>query len=281
MGDERLGNAWRSPGSGEPVPEHEPQREPLRTTARARRSVAIHVPALVGLFGLFVGFGLGQLLIRDSTASWPHASPTGTVAEADISRRTAAPPAAVSPPTVTVPLVEGLTVGEARRVLRSVGLRGTLDAFEADATAQSHVVAHEPPGGSRVPRRSVVGLRTKDFADEEHATVRLVLPAGAKRATAAFTAPDPRDHAQTIVVRIRPPEAEVRVQMVTADDVALHVLNEKTICEKRREVAVCEVPFPILEARLPGRWNVIASRRSRLDEPTTFEVRVTWHMIDP
>lgn len=126
--------------------------------------LAVFAAALVLAGGL--GFLAGQRLDRsphalDVTESPP---PPTEVASAPPD---APPPAAVvrEPHRIIVPRVAGLTVAQARQVLRSVGLRATLDEFERRARPQSRVTVQAPVEGSRAPRGSNVGLRTDAYLD--------------------------------------------------------------------------------------------------------------------
>ncbi|MPZ74557.1 MAG: PASTA domain-containing protein, partial [Nitriliruptorales bacterium] len=109
------------------------------------------VSAVGALLAFVIGFALGALLNRDSTPRpHPDGSPPPTIAAPSAS--TVAPAPSASPSTVTVPLVEGLTVAEARRVLNSVRLRASLDEFEAKAQPRSRVVGQTPAEGSPAPK---------------------------------------------------------------------------------------------------------------------------------
>lgn len=72
---------------------------------------------------------------------------------------------------VKVPDVTGLSVAEAKQALEQVGLKGSVASgsvvrdgrtvpWSDPDDAEALVAAQEPPGGARVPRGSIVGLRT-------------------------------------------------------------------------------------------------------------------------
>lgn len=118
----------------------------------------------MGVVALLTGFGLARL-------STPLAVPTGDPTEpprvltatdpAPTEVTATDPPSEVRAPTVVVPLVEGLTMAEASRVLSSVGLIPVLDEFEEDTDQLTIVSAQAPAGGSHAPHGSNVGLRSE------------------------------------------------------------------------------------------------------------------------
>ena len=145
------------------------ERQWEQSPTSARRSIPFVNAAVGAVLALVIGFALGQLLTRDSTPRpQPNGSPPATIAAPSASAD--APVPSGSPSTVTVPLVEGLTVAEARRVLNSVRLRPSLDEFEAKAQPGSRVVGQTPAEGSPAPKGSKVGLRTDAYEELPVAT---------------------------------------------------------------------------------------------------------------
>lgn len=87
---------------------------------------------------------------------------------------------------VEVPDVTGLPVAEAKQVLKRAGLKGAVVSGYVERDGKrvpwsdpdgpdAVVAAHEPPAGSRVPRGSVVGLRTAAM-DRELCSVFTEIP---------------------------------------------------------------------------------------------------------
>lgn len=128
--------------------------------ATSRRSVSLGVALAIGVVALLTGFGIARL------AAFPDA-PTGEPSDPPSLVTATDPPSEVPVPTVVVPVVEGLTMAEASRVLSSVGLIPVLDEFEEDTDQLTIVVAQTPAGGSHAPRGSNVGLRSEQGQDAQ------------------------------------------------------------------------------------------------------------------
>jgi hypothetical protein len=104
----------------------------------------------------------------------------------------------------------------------------------------------------------------------------LTMARGRSKARFNITGLDPPTHVFDVRV-VAPASADVRVRMRTANGRLLHVLDStrnKDWCKVRHRRAICQLPFPALEAQLGGRWTVIVMKRS--DPPASVRVGVTF-----
>jgi hypothetical protein len=114
---------------------------------------------------------------------------------------------------------------------------------------------------------------------QERSVVELELGPGSSVTEGRFDAADPRTHTQVIDVSIEPAGSVVTIEFVTADGATLEVLDvdpglvpDRCVVDADR--ARCTIRFPVLEARLPGEWRVVASKEN--GAAATVVVEVVW-----
>jgi hypothetical protein len=116
-------------------------------------------------------------------------------------------------------------------------------------------------------------------AESERSIVELDLPAGAARVEERFVAPDPRSHTQTIEVTLDPAGSDVTIEFVTADGATLRVIEFSAAapsdgCLGDGDGVRCAVRFPVIEARLPGEWAVVAAKPA--GDATRVGMEILW-----
>jgi hypothetical protein len=172
---------WLQQGAGRVDGELDVHR--LRRRARRlrrRRRAAVMTAALLAV--ALVPVGLAGVRQLRAPHAWPVQAPTVTAQPPATSAGTAG----TRPREVTVPDVTRRPLDQARRLLTTAGLVATVN--HGDPTGPgSVVVAQEPPGGSVVPARSTIGLRTALVTPALCATL-----AGVPDVDTGFFPPSPR-----------------------------------------------------------------------------------------
>jgi hypothetical protein len=105
---------------------------------------------------------------------------------------------------------------------------------------------------------------------------RLVLSAGHSSAQYVIAAPSPAHYTFDVSVTA-PRSADVVVNIRTWYGALLSILSsthDQGACGRRGAGETCFQRFPFLPAQLPGKWTVIASKRS--GPPATVDVAVTF-----
>lgn len=107
--------------------------------------------------------------------------------------------------------------------------------------------------------------------------VDVTIPKDASSAEVVFTALDPREYEQVILVEVTP--ADEVISLTFAADRDLNV-GTSDGCPVEQEIARCEMRLPILEARKPGEWTAVV-RRDSPGPAVDVSIQIEWlHVQD-
>lgn len=102
--------------------------------------------------------------------------------------------------------------------------------------------------------------------------IAVTIPEDALSAEAVFTALDPREHQQVIVMEVTPVDEVISLTFAADRDLGVGTSGG---CPVEQESARCEMRLPILEARKPGEWTAVV-RRDNPGPSVDVSIHIEW-----